>query len=562
MEGGNSQSQDPNFKELYTIPSDSRWFSWDDIHQVERYSLKEFFDASSITRTPKIYKEYRDFIISKYREDPNRRLTFSEVRKALVGDISLIHKVFVFLESWNLINFNAPKREDDDDDDDDYVGGEDKWNVRVEEGAPYGVKVVANPNSLKPVLPPPVSVSGGGIGGIVSPLASFKDRYGELVKKKLVCGNCKGSCESGCYEYSKDRNFLICLECFKSENYGEKKAAGDFKFQDCTVRNGNFESAWSEAETLLLLESVLKYGDDWEVVAQHVQTKSKLDCISKLIQLPFGELMFGAGNGKPRLWDTGDSISSVNQVNLDSRESSEITKTVKAPVSDASDDLNNENEQNGNAEDVTPPQKRLCTVRVSDSSNSLMKQVSRLSMMVGPHITSSASEAAVAALCYENLCPREIFEVNDDGSHKFGLSQHDRHRASPAKDSDMEERQASDVQDTSLTNTIPVALRMRAATATALGAAAARAKLLADQEDRVVEHQVATIIEMQVKKLQCKMRCIEDLELIMETEHGQMKKLVKSLLSKRMNVLKKIFSAGISRWGDRASVTAHAPSVP
>ena len=48
-------------------------------------------------------------------------------------------------------------------------------------------------------------------------------------------------------------------------------------------------------------------------------------------------------------------------------------------------------------------------------------------------------------------------------------------------------------------NIIPAALRMRAATATALGAAAAHAKLLADQEDRVIEYQVATIIEMQVR---------------------------------------------------------------
>ncbi|WOG89235.1 hypothetical protein DCAR_0208472 [Daucus carota subsp. sativus] len=541
-------SQDPNFKELYTIPSHSSWFSWDDIHQVEQNSLKEFFDASSITRTPKIYKEYRDFIICKYREDPSRRLTFSEVRKSLVGDLSLIHKVFLFLESWNLINFNAPKR----DDDDDYVGGEDRWNVRVEEGAPYGVKVVANPNSLKPVLPPPVAVNGTGNGVLASPLASFKDRYAELAKvKKLVCGNCKGSCDSGCYEYIKDRSFVICLECFKSENFGENKAAGDFEFNNCSRSNGNMGSAWSEAETLLLLESVLKYGDDWEVVAQHVQTKSKLDCISKLIQLPFGELMFGAGNGKPRLWDASDSISSIKQVKLDSSE-----------VSDASNDLKNENEQNGNVEDVTPPQKRIRTGRVPDASNSLMKQVSRLSMMVGPHITSSASEAAVAALCYENLCPREIFEVNDDGSHKLGSSENEIQRASPVKDSDMEERHATDIPDASSMNIIPAALRMRAATATALGAAAAHAKLLADQEDRVIEYQVAKIIEMQAKKLQRKMRCIEDLELIMKKEDVQMKELVESLLSKRMNVLKMIFSAGISRWGDRATVTAHAPSVP
>lgn len=46
---------------------------------------------------------------------------------------------------------------------------------------------------------------------------------------------------------------------------------------------------------------------------------------------------------------------------------------------------------------------------------------------------------------------------------------------------------------------IPLTLRMRAASATALGAAAARAKLLADREDREIEHLVATIIEMQVR---------------------------------------------------------------
>lgn len=58
------------------------------------------------------------------------------------------------------------------------------------------------------------------------------------------------------------------------------------------------------------------------------------------------------------------------------------------------------------------------------------------------------------------------------------------------------------------------------------------------------------------------MKYIEDLELIMENDHVRMKELAESLLSKRVNVLKKIFSAGISRWGDRTPVTAHAPAVP
>ncbi|KAL0415638.1 UNVERIFIED_CONTAM: SWI/SNF complex subunit SWI3A [Sesamum latifolium] len=125
--------------ELYTIPS----------YSMERFSLREFFDGSSVTRSPRIYKEYRDFIISKYREDPSRKLTFTEVRKSLVGDISVLLKVFTFLEKWGLINFNVA----DNSEKNSYEGGartasfgveeeEDNWRgrVKVEEGAPYGVR--------------------------------------------------------------------------------------------------------------------------------------------------------------------------------------------------------------------------------------------------------------------------------------------------------------------------------------------------------------------------------------------------------------------------------------
>lgn len=47
-------------------------------------------------------------------------------------------------------------------------------------------------------------------------------------------------------------------------------------------------------------------------------------------------------------------------------------------------------------------------------------------------------------------------------------------------------------------NTIPQTLRMRAATATAVGTVAAHAKLLANQEERELEYLVSTLIEAQV----------------------------------------------------------------
>ncbi|KAF0918539.1 hypothetical protein E2562_024798 [Oryza meyeriana var. granulata] len=58
-------------------------------------------------RNPRIYREYRDYFISKYYEGPSRHLTFPEVRKVLIGDVTLLRKVFTFLDSLGLISFSA-----------------------------------------------------------------------------------------------------------------------------------------------------------------------------------------------------------------------------------------------------------------------------------------------------------------------------------------------------------------------------------------------------------------------------------------------------------------------
>lgn len=56
----------------------------------------------------------------------------------------------------------------------------------------------------------------------------------------------------------------------------------------------------------------------------------------------------------------------------------------------------------------------------------------------------------------------------------------------------------TDALETTPENSGPSTLQIRVAIATALGAAAAHAKLVADQEEREMEHLMATIIEAQV----------------------------------------------------------------
>ncbi|KAK4486155.1 hypothetical protein RD792_008823 [Penstemon davidsonii] len=566
--------------ELYTIPSYSSWFSWHNIHEVERFSLREFFDGSSITRSPRIYKDYRDFIISKFRENPSKKLTFTDVRKSLVGDISILLKVFTFLEKWGLINFNVADGNKDEEKNSNCEGivrtasfrgiveeeEDESWKgrVKVEEGPPHGVRVVAAPNSMKPIVVPPmpqsVAVDGGGVVGEMGeggfkwpPLASYSDVYGELrmqEKKGLVCGSCKEDCDSAYYEYTKEGNFILCEKCFNNGNYEKDKlASDDFKLKSCD----NQTAVWTEAETLLLLESVLKHGDDWDLVATNVQTKSKLDCISKLIQLPFGDHMLGSIQKKSRHLDTPSDIN--NSKPAAELASSEPQEPAKAE--DSNHDL--KDNDNGDDEKESPPKKRTCTRSTSDVSSSLMKQVSRISTMLGPQVTASAAEAAVTALCYENQCSREIFDDDDDSSDETS----DQKRTAEVDDSiEKAKPNQSEMEETyALKNIIPLNLRARAATATALGAAAANAKLLADQEEREMGQLVATMIEAQVKKLRRKMKYFEDLEVIMRKEHAQLEELEESLVAERLNVLQRMFNAGIDKSKDHILVKSQTDAA-
>ena len=54
------------------------------------------------------------------------------------------------------------------------------------------------------------------------------------------------------------------------------------------------------------------------------------------------------------------------------------------------------------------------------------------------------------------------------------------------------------VKENAAEDELPSAIQARASVATALGVAAANAKLLADQEEREIEHLVANIIDNQV----------------------------------------------------------------
>jgi SWI/SNF related-matrix-associated actin-dependent regulator of chromatin subfamily C len=89
------------------LPSYSTWFDMHTIHPIEKKALAEFFNGRNRSKTPAVYKDYRDFMINTYRLNPVEYLTVTACRRNLAGDVCAIMRVHSFLEQWGLINYQV-----------------------------------------------------------------------------------------------------------------------------------------------------------------------------------------------------------------------------------------------------------------------------------------------------------------------------------------------------------------------------------------------------------------------------------------------------------------------
>uniref|UniRef100_A0A453C7P4 SWI/SNF complex subunit SWI3A n=2 Tax=Aegilops tauschii subsp. strangulata TaxID=200361 RepID=A0A453C7P4_AEGTS len=399
--GAASSGEAPPSRQPYTIPASSGWFRWDDIHETERQALPDFFGGAGGTgfgtasRNPRIYREYRDYIINKYREDPARRLTFTEVRKALVGDATLLRKLFGFLDASGLINFSAT-------------------SSRPAAQQPGPGAVVEAPLGLQVTPRPPASYFveerlGGGTGDgplRLPQLTSYTDVFGEWTPGKgPICGFCGDECKDGKVETLKD-GFKVCSTCCKTNS--AKEEANKCSIVKKESSDNHASSAWTDAETLLLLEGVLKHGDDWDLITQHVRTKNKTECIARLIQLPFGEHMLGnINNGK------SDSRFHTNQT-TDGKTNHFIVKEASSQSADMVDGMQIDGEEDGAdklVEDHPSKRRRLCSSL--DVTSSLMEQLALLTTAVSPDVVAAAAAASIKALGNENPQAKKAFHLSE-----------------------------------------------------------------------------------------------------------------------------------------------------
>ena len=122
-----------------------------------------------------------------------------------------------------------------------------------------------------------------------------------------TCDTCGVDCTRERYHSLKQRDYELCPPCYLDGRFPSTMYSGDFvrlttahsgingvepeRINGDTAAEGvpKEEDDWNDAETLLLLEGIEMYDDDWVAVSEHVGTRSREACIVKFLQLPIDE---------------------------------------------------------------------------------------------------------------------------------------------------------------------------------------------------------------------------------------------------------------------------------
>ncbi|KAI9359809.1 hypothetical protein BD770DRAFT_319572 [Pilaira anomala] len=267
-----------------TVPKYASWFDMASIHNIERVSLPEFFTHNNLSKTPLIYQDYRDFMINTYRLNPKEYLAVTACRRNLAGDVCAIMRVHAFLEQWGLINYEC-----DPSTWPSSVGPPFTGHFRVTADTPRGLAPF-KPN-IKPI--PEIKEQGSGTGtGMNVELRQkvFENNTGKDTKQ-YHCTTCGAECSRERYHSIKTKNMDICALCYKEGRFPITSFSSDFiRYEPFAYKHGSEdETNWTDEETLLLLEAIELYDDDWNTIAEYVGTKTREQCIFYFLQLPIDE---------------------------------------------------------------------------------------------------------------------------------------------------------------------------------------------------------------------------------------------------------------------------------
>ncbi|KAJ1972883.1 SWI/SNF and RSC complex subunit Ssr2, partial [Dimargaris verticillata] len=506
------------------IPSYSAWFAMDKVHQNEVRALPEFFNGRNRSKTPAIYKDYRDFMINTYRLNPTEYLTFTACRRNLTGDVCAIMRVHAFLEQWGLINYQV-----DPDTRPSIVGPPFTGHFKITADTPRG---------LQPFLPNVSVTSAANQRASTTPapkgalnMALRKHMYEDATANgtkpspdqsactpaaaptaRYYCFTCGVECTKQRYHCAKVKRMDLCPPCYLEGRFPSTLFSGDFVKLESSSLKQTQGDLWTDEETLLLLEGIEMYDNDWFRIADHVGTRTREQCVAQFLQLPIED---------PYLESSMAQLGPLQyQQNIPFSQANNPVMSVVAFL----------------AANVNPG------VAAAAAQSALKELAASAGKDKAKSKASAKSDVAPAATS-EPKVDTPAAPATTNGSADMEVDTANAEAPQTVPDADTKDGDASTAPDSQAS--LDRSSVTRAAMA-ALGAAAAKAHTLATYEERQIQSLVQQAVETQLKKLELKMREFEELEAYVHSQQQELERERLKLVQERLQLRKAASAAPVS----------------
>lgn len=351
----------------------------------------------------------------------------------------------------------------------------------------------------------------------------------------------------------------------------------------------DLENEWTDQETLLLLEGLDMYDDDWGKIADHVKTKTQDQCILRFLQLPIEDPYLGILQkdlGGLQYQDDPLNQTENPVMSIVAFLTSVVNPGVASAAANAAlkelgkeiDRKDIEVEKDQLDKKPTPP--KPATTEKKDNVIVHDKPVSSATTTT---TTTTTNIAVPTTAPVKPAGPITIKEENKDDAMK--IDEDDKTliatteppttttttdpnaptAATPLDATAIKTEAPSTTEEANTTITIDTKLprkplaeseapteqeiiskqALQKAAAAALAAAAAKAKVLAVYEEREIRHLVNELIEIQLKKLEMKMNQFDKLEIVLEAERNELKKKQQELYAEQVALKRQMLTSNI-----------------
>ncbi|XP_052731662.1 SWI/SNF complex subunit SWI3C isoform X1 [Vigna angularis] len=535
---------------VLVVPMHSDWFSPATVHRLERQAVPHFFSGKTPDHTPQKYMECRNCIVAMHLEEPGKRITVSDCQGLLTGlDFEDLTRIVRFLDHWGIINYCVQTSRLESPNVMSCLREEPSGEVRVPAEALKSIDSLIkfdNPScklKAEEIYP---SLTARNMD-----VFDLEDRIREHLSENH-CNYCSRPLPVVYYQSQKEGgmeakvisvqvstqksfnldktkelhlrhsqvDILLCTDCFHDGRFIIGHSSLDFLRVDLTRDYGELDGEnWTDQETLLLLEAMEIYNENWNEIAEHVGTKSKAQCILHFLRLPMedGKLeninvpsthlssnaMDRDGSGRLHCYSNGDTAGPVHQVrDSDSR------------------------------------------LPFANSGNPVMALVAFLASAVGPRVAASCAHAALAVLSVDNSGSTSQVEApghdNRTNSESIRCRDGGSHGETAVSNNNNNEDKAKVHGSWGLNDgrTTPLsAEKVKDAAKAGLSAAAMKAKLFADHEEREIQRLCANIVNHQLKRLELKLKQFAEIETLLMKECEQLERTKQRFAAERSRVI-------------------------